>query len=169
MLNDATGLATVDLAMMGVLVLSVGVGIWRGLVREVMALAGWLVAYVGAQALAGTLAPSVPIGTPGGVLNLAATFGLIFVGVLFAWALLTRLVSALIKATPLSAIDRLLGAAFGLVRGAVVLLVVATVLTMTPLAQSGPWQRSQGAQVLVAMLQSIKPLMPAAIQGLMPA
>jgi membrane protein required for colicin V production len=79
------------------------------------------------------------------------------------------LLSAVIKATPLSAIDRLLGAAFGLARGVVVLLVVTTVLAMTPLAQSGPWQRSQGSHVLGGLLHGIKPLMPTAIQRLMPA
>jgi membrane protein required for colicin V production len=169
MLNGATGLATVDLIMAGLLLLSMVVGVWRGLVREVMALAGWVVAYVGAQALAEPLAPSLPIGAPAGVVNLAATFALVFVAVLFAWALLTRLLSAVIKATPLSAIDRLLGAAFGLARGVVVLLVVTTVLAMTPLAQSGPWQRSQGSHVLGGLLHGIKPLMPTAIQRLMPA
>ncbi len=160
---------TVDLVLAAVLVLSMLVGLWRGLVREVMALAGWVAAYIAAQTFSGMVAPWVPVGSQGGVLNLAVTFVLIFVAALIVWALLTSLIAALVKATPLSVVDRLLGAVFGLARGLIVLLVAATVLAMTPAAQAPWWQQSQGAQWLGVVLQGLKPAMPEAVRGLLPA
>ena len=47
-----------DYAVIGVFVVSVGWGIWRGLVREVMSLAGWVIAFL-ATLVAVLLAPPV--------------------------------------------------------------------------------------------------------------
>jgi membrane protein required for colicin V production len=69
-------------------------------------------------------------------------------------------VRLLIHATPLSLADRALGAGFGLARGALLLLAVATVVALTPLASSAPWQASAGARWLSVALQGLKPLLP---------
>jgi membrane protein required for colicin V production len=126
----------------------------------VMSLVGWLVAYVVAQVLAPVVAPYLPIGSPGSALNAGASFAVAFIVVLLAWALLARVVRFLIHATPLTVVDRLLGGAFGVLRGAVVLLVVATLVAYTPAARSPPWQQSQGAILLGTLLHGLKPLLP---------
>lgn len=153
-------LGWVDWALLGILALSVGVGLWRGLVFEVLSLVGWVAAYVAAQVLAPMAAPLLPIGTAGSALNFAAAFALVFLLALALWALAARLLRLLIHATPLQAIDRVLGAGFGLLRGAVLLLAVATVVAITPAAKSPAWQQSQGAAWLLAALQGLKPALP---------
>lgn len=153
-------LSWVDWALLATLLTSVIVGLMRGFVFEVMSLVGWLVAWFGAQYLAQDLAPWLPVGTPGSALNLAAAFLLAFVGILLTWSLLARLVRLLIHATPLSVPDRLLGAGFGLLRGGVLLLALALVVTLTPAAQSSPWQHSEGARWLGIAMQGLKPLLP---------
>ena len=150
----------VDWALLAVLALSVVVGLWRGLVFELMSLVGWVVAYVAAQLYSLQVAPHLPIGLPGSALNLGAGFALTFVGVLIGWTLLARLVRLLVHATPLTLIDRTLGAAFGLVRGGVLLLALTTLVAFTPAARSQPWQDSQGAAWLRVALQGIKPVLP---------
>lgn len=162
-------LGWVDWTLLAVLGLSVVVGLWRGLVFELMSLVGWVVAYVAAQWYSAQVAPHLPIGLPGSALNLGAGFALTFIGVLIAWTLLARLVRLLVHATPLTLIDRSLGAAFGLLRGAVLLLVAATLVTLTPAAQSQPWQDSQGAALLRVALQGIKPVLPAEVARHLPA
>lgn len=157
---EAPSLGWIDWTLLAVLVLSMGVGILRGFVFEVLSLAGWLVAWFGAQWLAPELAPWVPIGTPGSSLNHAAAFAIGFLAVLIAWALLAKLVRLLLHATPLSVADRALGAGFGLARGALLLLAVAMVVALTPLATSPAWQASAGARWLGAALQGMKPLLP---------
>ena len=86
------------------------------------------------------------------------TFACVFLAALIIWSLGARLVRMLIRATPLSAFDRLLGAGFGFVRGLVVLLVAATIVGISPWSQSAAWQRSQGVVWLNAVLHELRPL-----------
>jgi len=162
-------LGWVDGVLLAVLAVSLAVGVWRGLVFEVLSLLGWLAAYVAAQAASPTVATWLPVGVPGSALNQVAAFAATFIGALLLWALVSRLLRALIHATPLQAIDRVLGAAFGLLRGAIVLLAVATVVALTPAARSPAWQHSQGAAWLGAMLAGLKPVLPEAVSRHLPA
>src|SRR5512132_1352048 len=120
-----TAIGWVDWGMLAVLALSLVVGALRGLVFEVLALAGWIVAYFAARYGAPWLAPHLPIGTPGSLLNHAAAFACVFIAALIVWGLLSRLLRTMIHATPLRGVDRLLGAAFGVLRGCAVLLALA--------------------------------------------
>lgn len=150
-----------DLALGGVLLLSAIVGLWRGLVFEVLSLVGWVAAFIAAQRFTPTVAAAVPMGSPGSALNHALAFALTFAAALVVWSLAARLVRTLLRATPLSAIDRALGVLFGLLRGVVLLLVVATLTALTPMHQAPTWRGSQIAQGLDAMLRGLKPLLPA--------
>jgi membrane protein required for colicin V production len=158
----------VDWTLLAVLAVSVVIGLVRGFVFEVMALAGWLVAWFGSQYLAREVSPHIPVGAQGSAANMAVAYVLCFVGILLVWALLARLLRMLIHATPLSVPDRLLGAGFGLLRGGVLLLALATVVALTPAAQSKPWQRSEGARWMDAALAGLKPLLPAEVARYLP-
>lgn len=147
----------VDAVFAGILVISVLVGCWRGLVFELMSLVGWLVAYFAALLLAPRWASLVPLGLPGGTLNTLLTYGLIFLGALIVWGLIAKGVRWIIHATPLSVIDRALGASFGFLRGAVVLLGLTTGVMLTPWAQSLEWQTSRGAGFATEVLLAIQP------------
>jgi membrane protein required for colicin V production len=162
-------LGAVDWILLAILGLSVLVGLWRGLVFEVLSLLGWVVAYFAAQWIAPAWAGHLPVGAPGSALNLAAAFALTFIGVLVAWAIAARLVKMLISASPLSGVDRLLGAVFGLLRGLVVLLAIATLIAMTPASRSQAWGESRGARALDALLQGLKPVLPNGIAQHLPA
>lgn len=160
----ALPLTWLDWTLLAVLLVSVLVGLMRGFVFECLSLAGWLVAWFSAQWLAPQLAPHLaailPVGAAGSVASGGAAFTLAFVGVLLVWALLAKLVRMLIQATPLSVPDRLLGAGFGLLRGGVLLLAMATLISYTPAAQSASWQGAQSAVMLSRALHALKPLLP---------
>ncbi len=177
----ALPLSGLDWVMVAMVAVSLLVGVVRGFVFESLSLAGWVVAWFGAQWAAPLLAPhlpigpsgpsgpSGPIGQPGTPLNHGAAFVVAFVAALIIWALLARVVRMLIHATPLSGIDRVLGAGFGLLRGLVILLALASVVAMTPAVKSHAWQRSQGARILVKTLLALKPLLPESAARLLPA
>ncbi len=150
----------VDLAMLLWLVVSMLVGLARGLVFETLSLIGWAVAYFAALWAAPLLAPRLPLGEPGSTLNHAAALLCAFSVGLLAWALLTRLVRLLVRATPLNLPDRVLGAGFGAARGLMLLLAFASLIGLTPMAGSAAWQSSQGAAWLNAALHGIRPLLP---------
>jgi membrane protein required for colicin V production len=159
----------VDLAMLAVLAISMVVGLVRGLVFEVLSLVGWLVAYLVARWFGADLAVHIPVGKPGSAVNHAVGFVVLFIAALLLWAIASRLLRFLIHASPLSTPDRALGACFGLLRGLVILLVAATVITVTPLAKSHPWRASHGAQWLHAALDGLRPLLPSQLSTYMPA
>lgn len=153
-------LSWIDWALLAVLLLSVLVGAWRGLVFEMLSLAGWVVAWVGAQLFGSALSPWIPVGASGSAARALACFVAAFAGILIVWALLARLLRLLVHASPLSLPDRVLGGGFGLLRGGVLLLALATVLALTPAAQWASWQQSEGARWLAVVLHGLKPLLP---------
>jgi membrane protein required for colicin V production len=167
--SNAMLMGWVDAVMLGLLTLSVIVGIVRGLVFEMFSAVGWFVAYFAAQWLAPEVSPYIPVGERGSALNHAAAFACSFIAALIVWGLAARLVRMVIRATPLSLLDRLLGAGFGFFRGLVVLLAFATVVTFTPLFKSAAWQQSIGAVWLQSVLRGLKPVLPADISKHLPA
>ena len=148
----------VDIALLVFVAASVAIGLVRGFVFELLSLVGWFAAYFAARWFTPACQPYVPVGEPGSALNYGLTFACVFLAALIVWSLGARLVRVLVRATPLSAIDRLLGACFGMLRGLVVLVVVATVVGVSPWAKSTAWQRSQGAVWLNALLQELRPV-----------
>lgn len=169
-MSDSLGaLGWVDWALLAVLALSVAIGLWRGLVFEVLSLLGWVAAYVAAQMFAPAVARVLPVGTPGDALNHAVAFAATFVGALLLWVLAARLLRLVIHATPLQVVDRVLGGGFGALRGAVLLLAVATIVSLTPAQRAPAWQHSQGAAWLTTLLTGLKPVLPDAIAQRLPA
>ena len=68
---------------------------------------------------------------------------------------------ALVHASPLNPVDRLLGGVFGALRAVVVMLVAATIVSLSPAAEASPeWQASVGAAQLNNALASLKSLLP---------
>ena len=160
-------LGWVDIGLVLFMALSIVVGLVRGVVFEILSLVGWVVAYVAAQMLTPLVQPHTSIGQPGSALNHAVAFASVFLVTLVLWALGARLVRVFIRATPLSSFDRLLGALFGVLRGLLVLLVLALVLGFTPIAKWPSMQRSQGVAWLNAVVKEIMPWLP--IQVIQPS
>ncbi len=159
----------VDAVLLLVLVVSMVVGLVRGLVFEMLSVVGWFAAYFAAQWLTPELAPYIPVGEPGSSLNHGTAFAAAFIGALIVWGLAARLLRLLIRATPLSLLDRLLGAGFGFIRGMIVLLALATVVGLMPLKKSAAWQQSVGAVWLNSVLRGLKPVLPPDISKHLPA
>lgn len=159
----------VDVSMLLWMLLSVLIGLARGLIFETLSLLGWGVAYFAAQWVLPLLAPHLPVGEPDSMLNHAVAFGCAFFVVLLMWGLATRMVRLLVQWTPLKLPDRVLGAGFGAVRGLLVLLAVAAVVGLTPMAGSSAWKQSQGAAWLNVALHGLKPLLPPEFSQHLPA
>jgi membrane protein required for colicin V production len=159
----------VDLAMFGWLLVSMVIGLVRGVVFETFSLLGWGVAYFAAQWTWPLLAPYLPLGGPRSEPNHVAAFLCVFVAVLLVWSVASRLARMLVRATPLGLPDRVFGAGFGVLRGVLVLLVGAAVIGLTPMAQSLAWKHSEFAPWLNAALHELKPLLPDEISKHVPA
>ncbi|MDH0867249.1 CvpA family protein [Mitsuaria sp. GD03876] len=159
----------VDLALLGLCVASVLLGAWRGLVFELMTLAGWLVAYAAAPYVAPAVERLLPLDKAGPTMTHALGLVIAFVLVLLVWGLGAKLIRALIHATPLGLLDRLGGAAFGVLRAALLALLATVIVGMTPAVRSEAWTGSQAAPWLTAALAQVRPLLPEALHDYIPA
>ena len=157
-----TGLsvAPLDWVFLAVLAGSFVVGLWRGLVYEVLSVASWVAAFVVAQWLAPQAAAVLPIQRAPEAGRYAVGFVVVFLVVVFTGGLIAWITKKLVDSVGLRPIDRTLGGAFGLVRGAVLLLVVAIVINMSPAREAGWWTGSKGAAVSLSVLKGLKPVLP---------
>ena len=155
-----SALVVMDWFFVGVLVVSMLVGAWRGLVFEVISVVSWIAAFVLAQWFAPAVAHWLPISSTNEALRYGLGFLIVFVGTIFAGSLIAFVVKKLLAAVGLSPADRLLGAAFGVVRGVVILLALTVLVGMTPFKSAPWWQESEGAKLAGVALHGLKPVLP---------
>lgn len=153
-------MAALDWFLLAVLLLSMVLGAWRGLVYELLSVLGWVASFFVAQWAAPQVAALLPLQSASEPVRYAAAFVLVFVAAVFAAGLLAFLLKKLVHAIGLRPVDRTLGVVFGLVRGLILLLAATVVIDMTALRASAWWRESQGAFVLTATLNGLKPMLP---------
>jgi membrane protein required for colicin V production len=154
-------LSAVDWMLLVVLALSFLLGLWRGIVQEVLSLAGWVAAFYVSQMYAPAAAAWLPMEGSSQMLRYAAGFVVVFVAVLAATVMVSLVVKKLVSAVGLGPLDRLLGSLFGLMRGVVILLAVTVLVGMTPMRETEDWKQAQGALWLQQLLHVLKPVLPA--------
>ena len=159
----------VDWVLLALLAVSALLGLWRGLVFELLSIAGWLIAYFAAPMLAPVIESWMPQQRfDPGLLHVLALC-LSFILILLVWSLGAKLVRALLHATPLSIIDRLLGGAFGLLRGLLICAILTLLINMTPAKDWPSWRESQLGAGLQQLLREVRPVLPDEVLKLIPA
>jgi membrane protein required for colicin V production len=153
-------ITSTDWILLAILLASLVMGAWRGLVYEVMSVIGWLAAFVLAQWFAADVAARLPMQSAGDSLRYAAGFVLVFIASVFVAGLISALLRKVITVIGLRPVDRLLGAGFGVFRGVILLLALTVVLQLTSMTQNDWWQQSKGGPVLTALLKGLKPILP---------
>ncbi len=136
-------MSTPDLVILGVLLVSTIVSLFRGFIREVFSLLVWIAAGFCALQAAGPLAEQM-----GGLIEmpsarLVVAFVGVFVLVLVVGALINYLLGKLIASTGLGATDRLFGALFGALRGLAIVLAAVIIARFTPFPDDPWWQESR--------------------------
>lgn len=139
----------IDIIIIGLIAFSILVSLWRGFVSEVLSLAGWVIAFFVASSfypyLSGYLAQvnSVYLQNSEYLRNGIAA-AVLFIITLIVCGIINALLSKIIDTTGLSTTDRVLGGAFGALRG---ILIVAAALffldTFTSASQTELWKESQ--------------------------
>jgi len=137
-------------------------GLWRGVIREVLSLLAWVIGVVLAGRFAADLAPRLPLNNE--VLAYALAWLLILVLVLVIAGLLARLLKQLVSVAGLGLVDRLLGAGFGFLRGTLLLLVLVQLISMTAFTRYPVWTNSQVVPLAQQILVFLKPVLPAPLE-----
>jgi len=126
-----------DIVILVVLALSIWRGFSRGLVREGLALAGWVIGLIvainGYESFAVVLTPF--ISTPS--LQKATAFLVLCLSMVILSALIALVLSEILKALALRPVDKLAGAGFGLARG--LLIVLLAIGLLEPFLHKDAW------------------------------
>jgi membrane protein required for colicin V production len=149
-----------DYAVLAILGISILLSMMRGLVREILALASWVIAFFVAKFYTLELAPLLPQSIPSESLKFLAAFIILFLATLLVCSLLAIAISQVFKKTGLSWLDRGLGAIFGLARGMLILLVLVFLACLTSLPKDTSWRNAMFSAPLEAMVLAVLPCLP---------
>lgn len=152
-----------DYLVLFVLISSIVISTLRGLVKEILSLVSWIVAFVVANMFGAKLAPLLPAIIPGDMVRLIVAFIALFIGVRLLMGLLMMAVDALVKASGLSVADRGLGGLFGLARGVVIVLAGVIVAGMTELPKQDFWTHAMFSPIAETGVRTVKPFLPASL------
>ncbi|HUR40851.1 MAG TPA: CvpA family protein [Verrucomicrobiae bacterium] len=151
-----------DWFLIAALVISILIGVLRGFTREVLGLASWILAIIAALLLAPTAATYLEphIDTPS--MRIVASYAVVFFGALVLGAVITALVSLLVRKSVLSGVDRAIGAGFGAARGVLVAVLLVWMVGMTPARQDPWWGESALIPPLARLASGFERWMPQA-------
>jgi len=135
-------LVWLDYALLGVILLSMLIGVLRGLVKEVMSLLGWVLAGWAALQFSTAFAMFLENFVSHDGLRYALAFISLFVGMLVLSMLVNHLVTKLVQLSGLKGIDRVLGSFFGALRGALIVVVLVLLGGISPMAAEPAWSDS---------------------------
>ena len=152
-----------DYLVLFILVASVVISMLRGLMKEILSLVSWIVAFVVANLFGADLAPLLPAAIPGAALRLIVAFVLLFIGARLLMGLLMMAVDAAVKASGLTLADRGLGGLFGLARGIVIVLAGVMLAGMTDLPKQEFWKNALLSPMAETGARTVQPFLPADI------
>lgn len=135
---DIGGFNPIDLVILGILVVSGFLALMRGLVKEVLSIGGWVVGVVGTLHLFPLIKPFVrPYISSEYLLNGAVSVAT-FIVLMVVISLITTFVAKKVTDSRLGPLDRSLGFAFGLVRGALLVCIAYLILAWLAPADRHP-------------------------------
>ncbi len=150
-----------DYVAIAVVVLSVILGVFRGMVKEVLSLANWVIAFWLANRYGANLAvymdwaASLSDAAKALVGCAVAFFSAMLIG-----AILISLLCKIVAATGLGFADRGLGGAFGFARGLFIVLVLMIGAGFTSLPEQPFWKNAMLSPLAQDAMQKIKPHLP---------
>ncbi|MBC3870121.1 MULTISPECIES: CvpA family protein [Undibacterium] len=154
-----------DYVVLIILICSIVISTMRGLIKEILSLVSWIVAFVVANAYSEVLAGWLPSLFPGQIVRLIIAFLALFIGVRLLMALVMMAVDAVIKASGLSLADRGLGGLFGLARGCVLVLAAVLVCGMTSMPQQAFWKNAVFSPLAETAANTVIPFLPASVSS----
>ena len=132
----------------------------RGFVREVLALASWVIAFVAASLLSGTVAGWLAGTIENESWRALAAFAVVFLATLIGMSLLAVAVSKLMRKAGLGLEDRLLGGFFGFARGILIVTVLVLLGGLTSAPRLPAWNDAMLSPPLEALAGKLKPWLP---------
>ncbi len=151
----------VDWVLLGALLVSILIGVIRGFTREILGLATWILALGAALALAPLVVPMLESRVSVPSLRIAAAYAVVFLAGLVIGSVITYVIASLVRKSPLSGVDRMVGGGFGALRGVTIAVMMVWLVGMTPARQDPWWSQSLFVGKLQWLAEGFNRLMPA--------
>jgi len=150
----------IDYAIIGLISISLIVGLFRGLISEAFALVSWGVAFWVGLTFSTPFAALLENSITDPSARIAAAFIALFILTLVLGAIINKLLSVLIDKTGLTGTDRIAGMVFGIVRGMFLVVILVMLAGLTLLPESAWWKESQLIPVFQSLAVWLKAHMP---------
>ena len=148
-----------DYAVLGIVGLSVLLAAYRGVVREIAALAGWAAAVVLSGLYAQQLAQWLPVALSP-MLKAVVAYLVIFLSVLLVAGLAGMLLAKLFRVAGLGFTDRAVGALFGLVRGVLIVFVGVMLAGLSSVPKEPFWREAVFSGPVETAVLAARSLLP---------
>jgi membrane protein required for colicin V production len=148
-----------DYAVIAIVGLSVLLAVFRGVVRELAAIAGWAAAFVLSGLFAHDLAQWLPVALSP-MLKAVIAYLVIFLGVLLLSGIAGMALTRLFHAAGLGFADRAVGALFGLMRGVLIVFVGVMLAGLTGLPREPFWREAAFSGPVETAVLAAKPVLP---------
>ena len=122
-------LNNLDVVFLIITGISALVGIARGMTKELLSLAGWVLAAVAVFYMVPLLDPVMQKYIASKVLSSVVSGMLILIIFCIIWILTVDKIASVVRSSKLSALDRILGFAFGMTRGIIIVILIAMMIT----------------------------------------
>lgn len=149
-----------DHAVLTIVGLSILLGVVRGFVREVLALGGWVVAFLVASLFSADFAGLLTTQIADESWRVLAAFASLFMATLVGMSIIALLASKLIKSAGLGVEDRVFGSLFGFARGMAVVLVLVLLAGLTALPRQPVWKDAMLSAPLQTLAAIVKHWLP---------
>ncbi len=164
-----SGISYFDIVAVVIVIISAWLAYYRGAVREIMAIVGWIVAGFGSYFAAPVVYPllgAIPVLSnlvkDSCELGILVAFAVSLAALLLVVSLISYFVSSVAKLPVISSLDRAFGFLFGAARGALVVIIV--ILAIEAVLPKGPFLEgvtsSTAAQVLENAKESFREQIP---------
>jgi membrane protein required for colicin V production len=154
-----------DYAVLIILGLSTLMATLRGFVSEVLSLLIWVAALWCALNYSGTVAALALSSVEPPAFRLGAAYLVVFLGVLVLGGTLQWCIRKLIAKAGMSGTDRLLGALFGLLRGALVVLSLVVFAGFSKITTLPEWRESLLIPAVVPLARTLSQHLPDNVRG----
>lgn len=150
----------IDWVILAVIALSAVISVVRGFFREAISLTGWILAIWLGLAFSGDIAALLSSLISAPSVRIVMAFSMVLVFVLMLTALAIYLSTLMVKKSGLTGADRVLGVAFGVARGAVIVGILVLLAGLTALPRDPWWRESAFVPYFERLAVHIRDMLP---------
>ncbi|MDH5436148.1 MAG: CvpA family protein [Gammaproteobacteria bacterium] len=132
----------IDYAIIGIIVISAFISLFRGFAKEALSLAVWVVAIWIALTFSSHLSALMEnlISVPS--VRISVAFSILFISIIILGSIINYFIGKLVAKSGLTGTDRMLGIIFGIARGGVIVVILVLLAGMTALPRDNWWKQS---------------------------